>query len=57
MRQMGIDKLSTPFNNKKDNYPNISNIRLCNPVKISLVKISSEEIKSKRTPAYRYLLP
>jgi len=54
---MGIDKLSTPFNNKKDNYPNISNIRLCNPVKISLVKISSEEIKSKRTPAYRYLLP
>jgi len=54
---MGIDKLSAPFNNKKDVYPNISNVRLATQVKSSLVKISSDEIKSKRTPAYRYLLP
>jgi len=54
---MGIYKSLTPFNNKKDVYSNISNIRLTVHVKASLIKISSDEIKSKRIPAYKYLLP
>jgi hypothetical protein len=57
MRHMGIDKLPAPFNNKKDVYSNISNIRLATNVKASLIRVSSEVIKSKRVPAYRYLLP
>jgi hypothetical protein len=57
MQQMGADKLLTPFDKKKDVYTNISNIVLATTAKVSLVKISSAEIKSKRTRAYRYLLP
>lgn len=57
MRQMGIDKLPTPANTKRDTFPNVSNIRLATQVKASLVKIPSEEIKSKRVQAYGYLLP
>lgn len=55
---MGVDKLFVPFNNnKKEVSPNISNVRLVSTPKAFLVKISSDEIKSKRITAYRYLLP
>ena len=54
---MGLDKLSIPFNYKRDIHAKISNIRVVTSGKVSLIRISSDEIKSKRTPAYRYLLP
>jgi hypothetical protein len=54
---MGANKLLPASNAKKDVYASVSNIRVATPVKATLVKISSEEIQSKRTPAYRYLLP
>jgi len=54
---MGTDKLTAPFNYKKDVYSNTSTVRTIPHVKASLVKVSPEEIKSKRVSAYRYLLP
>jgi hypothetical protein len=55
MKHMGFDKFKTQSNVKKDGY---ANVRLVgSQCKVSLVKISSETIKSKRNPAYQYLLP
>lgn len=54
---MGPDKLSTLVNGKKHHLSNMSNVRVATNIKGLLVKISSEELKSRRTPVYKYLLP
>lgn len=53
---MGLNKLSAPYNYKKDPNTSIVNVRPSNS-KACLVRISAAEIKSKRVAAYRYLLP
>jgi len=55
MKRMGFDKLKTQLNIKKDSYDSIRLVG--NSSKINLVRVTSEEIKSKRNPAYKYLLP
>jgi hypothetical protein len=55
MKAMGFDKLKTPFNLKKASYQSISLVGTQS--RINLVRVTSEEIKSKRNPAYKYLLP
>jgi hypothetical protein len=52
------NNLTTQLNNKKDTYAHVSNIKLATgTTKPALVKITTEEIKSKRASAYKYLLP
>lgn len=55
MKAMGFDKLKTSFNIKKDSYQSITLVGTQS--RINLVRVTSEEIKSKRNPAYKYLLP
>jgi hypothetical protein len=55
MQKMG--KLITPFNQKRDVCVNVATVRLANKSKGNLAKITSDEIKARRVPAYRYLLP
>lgn len=55
MQKMG--KLITPFNQKRDACISIATIRLANKSKSGLAKITADEIKARRVPAYRYLLP
>lgn len=48
----------TPHNKKKDTYTSVSSVKLATvSVKPTLVKITTEEIRAKRNPAYKYLLP
>lgn len=54
---MGSGKLITPLNPKKDTHSNVVHVRPVNLAKVSLVKISPDELKAKRVSAYRYLLP
>lgn len=55
MKHMGLDKIKNQFNVKKDNYDTVRLVGTNS--KINLVRVSSDEIKSKRNPAYKYLLP
>jgi hypothetical protein len=55
MKHMGFDKSKNQFNVKKDSYDSVRLVGTNS--KINLVRVSSEEIKSKRNPAYKYLLP
>lgn len=55
MKHMGFDKLKAQFNVKKDGYDNVRLVGTQS--KVNLVRVSSDEIKSKRNPAYKYLLP
>ena len=52
-----MGKLITPFNQKRDLSVNVATIRLASNVKGALVKVTAEEIKARRVPAYRLLLP
>jgi hypothetical protein len=55
---MGTNNFTAPFNNKKDTYAHVSGVKLATvSAKPALVKITTEEIRSKRNPAYKYLLP
>jgi len=54
---MGINKFTTPPNNSRNVYTNVSNVRLATVSKSALKKITTEEIKSTRISAYKYLLP
>lgn len=55
---MGTDKLTNPFLYKKATSGNITIVsQVSNSSKSRLVKITSEQIKSKRCSAYKYLLP
>jgi hypothetical protein len=55
MKKMG--KLIASYNQKRDVSINVANVRLASKAKGCLSKITAEEIKARRVPAYRYLLP
>lgn len=57
MSKMGLGKLNAPYSHRKDGNVDINNIRPASTGKVCLVKVSSEELKTKRVSAYRYLLP
>lgn len=55
---MGTNKFTTPFTQKRDIVQDVSNVRPIKPsAKSHLVKITSEQIKSRRCAAYALLLP
>lgn len=57
MSKMGLGKLNAPYSHRKDGNVDVNNIRPASTGKVCLVKVSSEELKTKRVSAYRYLLP
>lgn len=56
-KKQKMGKLITPFNQKKDVCVNVATVRLAKKSIGGLAKITADEIKARRVPAYRYLLP
>jgi len=52
-----MGKLTISSNQRKDVSMSVTAVRTAPKSKGSLAKVTAEEIKARRVPAYRYLLP